>query len=327
MEFSSAYTVIGVITLLVVIVSLYEFRIRRPDDLILFERNNQIRHRHSAIYPRHFSLRLKRTIIPIRLDSQIATSGNLGLTLKMTGSVAPSTANLDSLIRTGGWQEDTVQRAAAEAEILLQSYVRQFTERIEIQELTSAAVIEHLASQADAIQTTLGIDLVSMAIQTLEPNDHEISSALRQQEQARLMEQTERLNNQARTAAAEARFQTESIIADLDHQLGLKKAELEDELFAKQAGLAQRKLEDQLAHDRLRLAFEKEELELLKSSPELLMLTPQAARLAEASQNLKNARTVIAISPQDLARGTELFKKFEDLVDHVTEKSKPAADA
>ncbi len=47
----------------------------------------------------------------------------------------------------------------------------------------------------------------------------------------------------------------------------------------------------------MRLAFEKEELEVLKSSPELLMLTPQAARLAEASQNLKNARTVISYHP------------------------------
>ena len=49
----------------------------------------------------------------------------------------------------------------------------------------------------------------------------------------------------------------------------------------------------------MRLAFEREELEVLKSSPELLMLTPQAARLAEASQSLKNARTVISLSPQD----------------------------
>ena len=47
----------------------------------------------------------------------------------------------------------------------------------------------------------------------------------------------------------------------------------------------------------MRLAYEKEELEVLKSSPELLMLTPQVARLAEASQNLKNARTVISLSP------------------------------
>jgi hypothetical protein len=61
----------------------------------------------------------------------------------------------------------------------------------------------------------------------------------------------------------------------------------------------------------MRLAFEKEEVEVLKSSPELLMLTPQAARLAEASQNLKNARTVISFTPQELAQGSELINLLQ----------------
>ena len=60
--------------------------------------------------------------------------------------------------------------------------------------------------------------------------------------------------------------------------------------------------------NRLRLAFEREELEVLKSSPELLMLTPQAARLAEASQTLKNARTIVSLTPQDLGHGSELVR-------------------
>ena len=64
----------------------------------------------------------------------------------------------------------------------------------------------------------------------------------------------------------------------------------------------------------MRLAFEREELDVLKSSPELLMLTPQAARLAEASQNLKSARTVVSLVPQDLAHGSELLGLFLNLL-------------
>ncbi len=70
----------------------------------------------------------------------------------------------------------------------------------------------------------------------------------------------------------------------------------------------------------MRLAFEKEELEVLKSSPELLMLTPQAARLAEASQNLKNARTIVSFTPQELSQGSELLGTFQNLMKRALEE-------
>ena len=89
--------------------------------------------------------------------------------------------------------------------------------------------------------------------------------------------------------------------------------------------LAQQRLEDELARDRLRLAFEKEELEILKNNPELLVLTPQAVRLAEASQGLKNARTVISLTPQDVASGSELLNLFQELLQKALEaKNKDA---
>ncbi len=44
------------------------------------------------------------------------------------------------------------------------------------------------------------------------------------------------------------------------------------------------------------------------------MLTPQAARLAEASQSLKNARTIISFSPQDLSLGSEIVGVFQSLL-------------
>jgi hypothetical protein len=52
------------------------------------------------------------------------------------------------------------------------------------------------------------------------------------------------------------------------------------------------------------------------------MLTPQAARLAEASQNLKSARTVISFTPQELAQGSELLSLFQNLLQKALETKK-----
>ena len=44
------------------------------------------------------------------------------------------------------------------------------------------------------------------------------------------------------------------------------------------------------------------------------MLTPQAARLAEASQGLKNARTIVSLSPQDLSQGSDLLGTLQRML-------------
>jgi hypothetical protein len=108
----------------------------------------------------------------------------------------------------------------------------------------------------------------------------------------------------------------------MEHTLDLKKAELKQLLLEKESALTQQSLSDELARNRMRLTFEIEELEVLKNSPELLMLTPQAARLAEASQNLKNARTVISLTPQEAMRGSELLNLFQDLLQKALEAKK-----
>jgi hypothetical protein len=56
----------------------------------------------------------------------------------------------------------------------------------------------------------------------------------------------------------------------------------------------------------MQLAADEKELDLLKQNPELLLLNPQFTRLAEASQSMRNARTVISLSPQDANQGSQL---------------------
>ena len=56
------------------------------------------------------------------------------------------------------------------------------------------------------------------------------------------------------------------------------------------------------------------------------MLTPQAARLAEASQNLKNARTIVSFTPQELAQGSELLNIFQNLMQRAIENKKDPSE-
>ena len=282
------------------LVAFFEYRIRQPDILVLYESKGHIGVRKGLIYPRHFSLALKRTTCPIQLTIEATAAGNLGVRVKLVGSVAPSLEHIQSLIRVGGWNSEAVARAADEAQVLLQGLVKEYTERAEIHALSSADILNYLNERSAVVKEKFGVELISLAVQSLEPTDPEIADALRQQEQARLLEQTERLNNQARVAAAKAKYQADEEIAEMEHTLELKKAELKKILLEKESALAHQRLEDELARNRMRLAFEREELEVLKSNPELLMLTPQAARLAEASQNLKKRSHRHLVSPARL---------------------------
>jgi hypothetical protein len=312
----------GVLVVAGLLVAFFEYRIRQPDVLVLYESKGQIVLRKSLVYPRHFSLPLKRTTFPIQMNIEATAAGNLGVRIKLIGSVAPSLEHIQSLIRVGGWDREAVTRAAEDCQVLLEEQVKEYTERYEIHALSSANLLNYLDERSTVLEGKFGVELISLAVQSLEPIDPEIADALRQQEQARLLEQTERLNNQARTSAAKAKFQADEEIAEMEHILEIKKAELKKKLLQKESALANQHLEDELARNRMRLAFEKEELEILKSNPELLMLTPQAARLAEASQNLKNARTVISLTPQELAHGSEYLSLFQNLLQKALETKK-----
>jgi hypothetical protein len=317
--------VVGVVIVAAILLAAFEYRIRQPDFLVLHESNGRISLRKGLVYPRHFSLALPRTTCPIQLTVDAAAAGNLGVRVKLVGSVAPSLEQFQSLIRVGGWNRDAVARATEEVQVLLQGLVKEYTERSGINALSSANILNYLNEHSAIVKEKFGVELISLAIQSLDPTDPGIADALRQQEQARLLDQTELLNQQARVAAFKAKSQADEEIAEMEHNLDLKKAGLKKLLLEKESALTQQSLSDDLVRNRMRLAFEIEELEVLKSSPELLMLTPQAARLAEASQNLKNARTVISLNPQESPHGSELFNLFRELLQKALEAKKDAS--
>jgi len=309
--------ILGVVAILFagsLLVALFEYRVRQPDVIVLYESNGQIGIRRGPLYPRHFSLPLKRTTCPLQLTIEAAAVGNLVVRIKLIGSAAPSVKHIQSLIRVGGWDSEAVARAVDQVRILLQGLIKEYTERSEIHAISSPAILNHLEEQLRLIEERFGVEVISLAVQSLEPTDPKIAEALSQQEEARLLEQTEQRNQQARVVAAKAKYRADEEIAEMEHTLELKRAELKKIQFESDAELARQRIEDELARSRLRLAFEKEELDVLRRNPELLMLTPQAAQLAEASQSLKNARTVISLTPQELANGSALFTLFRNLL-------------
>jgi archaeosine-15-forming tRNA-guanine transglycosylase len=311
--------VIGILFVGCLLVAVFEYRIRQPDVIVLYESNGQIGIRRGPLYPRHFSLPLKRTTCPLQLTIEAATVGNLVVRIKLIGSAAPSVEHIQSLIRVGGWDSEAVARAVDQVRILLQGLVKEYTERSDIHAISSPAILNHLNEQLCLIEERFGVELISLAVQSLEPTDPKIADALSQQEEARLLEQTEQLNHQARVVAAKAKYRADEEIAEMEHALEMKRSELKKSQFESDAELARQRIEDELARSRLRLAFEKEELDVLRRSPELLMLTPQAAQLAEASQSLKNARTVISLTPQEFANGSALFTLFRNLLEKELE--------
>ena len=110
----------GIIVILAISLFLFEYRVRRPDHLVLYESKGQISLRKGPLYPRHFSLLIQRATYPIQATVEAATRGNLGIRARVVGSVTPSPDHFQALIRVGGWNENAVTRVTDEVQVLLQ---------------------------------------------------------------------------------------------------------------------------------------------------------------------------------------------------------------
>jgi len=310
--------VIGLIVVACIVIAL-EYRIRKPDQIVLFEgRDGRLGIRKFRFYPRHFSLPISRTVHSSMLTVEASAKGNLDVRIKISVAVAASLEHLTVLIRVGGWSMSAVGHAAKELEVLLQSYIKEFAEQREIEELSSEKLSHYLNERSHETRTMLGLEIISLAVLSLEPVNAQIADALRQREQARILEHTEKLNQEARIAAAKARLKADEEISALENELELRKNELKMMQFEKETALADARAEHELRLNRMRLEFDAEELRMLKENPELLLLTPQAARLAEASQSLKNARTIVSLGPAD-AQGSDLLGMFQSVIKDALE--------
>jgi len=302
---------LGVLLIAVVI---YEYRFRKPDQIVVYETPEGVGVRRARLYPRHFSLPISKGSHSYAQTIDASARGNLEIRLSLAVTVAAAPGHLATLVKTGGWTGNAVARAAKELETHLLAHTKEYTERHEIEELTSDGIREHLQLRLKDVGQTLGLEIVSLTITSFDTVNPQIAEAMRQREHARILEQTENSNQQARVAAAKARLRADEAIARLEHEVELQRYDLKHKQLEKESKLAETRVSNELLLKRKLLEFEKEEMRLLKDSPELLLLTPQAARLAEASQSLKNARTVVSLSPGEQSQGNELMGMFQTFV-------------
>lgn len=297
---------------------LYEYRLRKPDQWIIGEGRDNYYVRKKRIYPRHFSLALPKKSFSMLQTIEATAKGNLEIKIKLSLTVAADLEHLRELIRIGGWHPQAVSMSAKEVETLVHSLVREFTERYELEELSSEKIDHYLKQKIGISKEIAGLSVISFTVQSFEAMDAKIAEAVRQQESARILEQTEIVSQKARITAAEAKIRADEEISKLENGFQMKSFELRKATLEKEADLAQLQVDYEVKRQKTKLEIDREELQLLMSNPELLILTPQAARLAEASQSLKNARTVVALSPKDIVQGSEWVEMFRSCLQGST---------
>ena len=316
------------IILIIIVFILFEYRIRKPDQIVLFESAGKVKRRKGRLYPRHLSMAVSATVHSIILKVDADAKGRLPLKVALALTVAASLEHLSALVRVGGWKSDMVIKASHELEVLIQSYVKELSEKYEIEELTSETISQHLQKKLGKTVDTLGLDILSLSVQSIDPVDDEISEAMQQQETSRIMEQTEEAKQNARISATKARIVADEKIALSEHALKLKKLELMKLEEEKEAILDRSRVQEELKRRELQLEFDGREIALVKDNPELMMLSPQLTRLAEASQNLRNARTIVTLSPQDISHGSQILEMLQTFLQNMikTSAKNPGAD-
>ena len=298
-----------VLLILVAVVLVYEFRVRQPDQLVLTEKAGKVVLRRGRFYPRHFSLSVPAVVRSTSLEIPAEAKGHVPVKTKILVAVAPDPERVQALIRVGGWQRNAAEVAATAFQDSIQAVVRALVEKREIDALSTGELDRSFRNELEKAAADYGLTVVSAHVVAVEPEDSELAEAMARREAARIREETERATQEARVAEAKARFAAEEAIAETEHRLALKRLKMRSEQERREAELARIRVEEEAERRRLQLQVDREEVELLAGHPELLILTPQVVRLAEASQALRNARTVVSLG-SDVAEAAPLVERL-----------------
>lgn len=317
--------IIPVILLLLAL--LFEYRIRQPDQIVLYESGGEILRRSGRFYPRHFSLSIPTTMQSLAVEIATEAEGRVGLIVRLTAAVAADPERLDQLIRTGGWESMAVERAAEELRVAIQGLTRKFTEQQGVEAISSTDLSGQLENQLRSFGERLGLEVISVTVHSVDPADPEIAETLREREASRIREQTEKVNQEARVAAAKARIEADAQVASAEHDLELKRLALKREQEEEHAQLEHMRVQEELDRRKMQLEMDREEVELVAENPQLLILTPQMARLAEASQSLRNARTVVSLSGDELPEGSSILQTLLTLLQGSGQKVQGGKDS
>ena len=261
------------------------------------------------------------TLLSKSLTVNAPAKGGISLKIQATVSLAADPEHLQELIRAGGWASKTVVNAAEDLVLKVQSSLCSLVEKYEVEQVVQESLTSHLMEILPQGMDALGLTLVSFSIQSIAPLNSDINDKILERETARIHEETEIANQKARLSAAKTRIEAEAQIARMEHELSMKKLELQGSEDEKEAKLLRLRVEEELERRRMHLDLDRQEVALLAEHPELLLLTPQAARLAEASQNLPNATTVISFPGGDGKASSPLLQALFSLIDKLDRRA------
>lgn len=314
------WVITGIGVAVLIAVWFVEYRFRKPDQIVLRERKGSVEENKSRWYPRHTSLALPGSVYAVQSQVDTEARGKLGIRVVLDLAVAPSRNHLQALVRAGGWSSDVVVHATRELERRTHALIREFAEQKDIDALQPEVLKKQLVKQVTDMALLLGLELDNLHIQSIEPLDKRITEAMQRREADRILEETEKFSQQARVSAEKARIEAESDIADREHVLRLKKLELLGKEQAKEATLAELRVREEQKRRLMQIDTETKEMELLKNNPEMILLSPQLAQLAESSQQLRNARTVVNLQGQDGSAVGFLNELIQDVIKRLKNK-------
>lgn len=293
----------------------FEYRIKQPDEWTLSERNGMIRRRQGRFYPRHLTLALNATHYSVSKDVSADAKGRLGLRVHYTLTVAPDPEHVNTLIQSGGWHKDAVKNASEELTTHLQSIIRQNCENLELEEMNSAKLSAVLNAYNDTFRTAYGLQTVTLNVNSIEASDKSLTENLQERETARIQRDTEAIRQEARIRKEEVRLNAEADILAKQHILDMQKQAIGKEMESIEAELAELRVRYENDRRTLQLEAEKAELAVKAEHPELLLTDPQLARLIEAGQSLRNAKTIISLG--DATENSPAMAWLEKLVSRI----------
>ena len=108
-----------IVAVIIVAFILFEYRFRKPDQVVVFEKREGVGVRTARLFPRHFSMPITKTTYSFVQTIDASAKGNLDVRVKLAVTVAAAMDHLAVLVRVGGWSADAVSRTSKELEVVL----------------------------------------------------------------------------------------------------------------------------------------------------------------------------------------------------------------
>ncbi|RKY77224.1 hypothetical protein DRQ12_08660 [candidate division KSB1 bacterium] len=283
---------------------------KKPDQLVLIEKKGRVTLWQHRLYPKKLCLVLPATMRTVPIEVTAPARGKIDVVIKLAATFFPNPEQAHNLIRVGGWSIDAIDKVSGELKGTLQGMVGEIVELHDVTKITCDSIGSEIKKRLKEVEANLGVKVTSVMVYSAEAADKKIADAIRQQEEARIQEEAEKVSQAARIAQTKAQIEANEQIAEARHALTIKELKLREKQEALLAELEQKKAEQEIERRRLFLDLEREEVNLLTQNPSLLLLTPQVTRLAEASQQLKSAKTVVSVSSDLIESLPQPFQSF-----------------